>query len=232
MSTFEIVEAGLPTSDDKEAWKKFWKTNKQPWRTEPRISKERQKYLTERRKIKPDFQQCIYPFKDIKLSRADVEWLLSTHENGRGPVNWNDESQREREGLDLRWADLSNEDLSQLPLAKLCCGVDFLEPFHTEKPDEVTDTKIVTITRNHLFETQLQGTSFSYAQLQGANFCFAQLQRAKFFFAQLQGANFNSAQLQGANLSNAEVQGAKLKGVMLTDENHNSPQLSDCNLPS
>ena len=65
----------------------------------------------------------IYPFKDIKLRRADVEWLLSTHDNGRGPVNWNDEGQREREGLDLRGAILIDEDLRDLPLAKLCCSL-------------------------------------------------------------------------------------------------------------
>ena len=54
MSTYEIVEIGLPTSDDKEEWKKFWKSKKQPWRTEPRISKERQHELAEYRKIEPD----------------------------------------------------------------------------------------------------------------------------------------------------------------------------------
>src|SRR5258708_3417452 len=208
-----------PANDDKEAWKAYWKEQGQPWRTEPEISKERQKYLAERRKIKTDFQQCIYPFKDIRLERADIEWLLSTHENNRGPIDWNDESQREREGLDLRGADLSNEDLSHLPLAKLCCGVDFyeaLEPFRTEEPDKVTDTKIV-ITRNHLFEAQLQGTSFAFAQLQGANLCWTQLQKARFLFTQLQGANLSGAQLQGAFFYSAQLQGADLSGAHLQE---------------
>ncbi len=83
MSTFEIVEVGLPDSDDKGAWKAYWKKQGQPWRREPRISKERQDYLAERRKIEPDIEQGIYPFKDIKLRRADIEWLLSTHDNNR-----------------------------------------------------------------------------------------------------------------------------------------------------
>src|SRR5690349_767101 len=122
MSAFEFVEVGLPTSDDKEEWKKFWKSKNQPWRTEPKISKERQKYLTERREIKSDIKQDIFPFKDIKLSRADVEWLLSTHDNNRGPVDWNDESQRERWGLDLRGADLRGEQLNNLPLARIKAG--------------------------------------------------------------------------------------------------------------
>ncbi len=72
-----------PDNEDIEAWKAYWKEQGQPWRTEPEIDLERQAYLTEYRSIKPDIKKGIYPFKDEKLSRADVEWLLSTHENGR-----------------------------------------------------------------------------------------------------------------------------------------------------
>ena len=64
----------------------------------------------------------IYPFRDIKLSRVDIEWLLETHENGRGPVDWSDEHQREREGLDLRGADLGD-----LPLAGICGGLTWVD---------------------------------------------------------------------------------------------------------
>jgi hypothetical protein len=38
-----------PINDDKELWKAYWKAQGQPWRTEPEIDMERQKYLTERR---------------------------------------------------------------------------------------------------------------------------------------------------------------------------------------
>src|SRR6266571_9277125 len=93
-----------PTGDDRAARRNFWEQSGQSWRTEPEISEERQKYLSERRAIMPDIEKGIYPFKEIKLDRADVEWLLSTHENGRGPVDWSDESQRDRKGLDLRGA--------------------------------------------------------------------------------------------------------------------------------
>src|SRR3989442_9373931 len=74
------------------------------WRTEPGIDTERQKFLADCLAITPDIQQGIYPFKDIKLTRADIEWLLITHEGGRGPVDWNDVQQRSRIGLDLRGA--------------------------------------------------------------------------------------------------------------------------------
>src|SRR6266566_949189 len=74
----------LPANDDKEGWEVYWKAQGQPWRTEPEIDRERQVYLAKRRLITPDIEQGIYPFKAIepKLTRADVEWLLATHENG------------------------------------------------------------------------------------------------------------------------------------------------------
>jgi hypothetical protein len=79
------------SADDREVWHHYWQVQGQPWRTEPEIDEERQKYLTERRHITPNIEQGIYPFKSEKLSRADVEWLLATHENGCGPVDWSDE---------------------------------------------------------------------------------------------------------------------------------------------
>lgn len=62
-----------PTTDDPEAWKAYWEAQGQPWRTEPEIDVERQKYLNERRAIIPDIKKGIYPFKNIKLTRADME---------------------------------------------------------------------------------------------------------------------------------------------------------------
>src|ERR1700730_672885 len=112
-----------PTTNDPEAWKTYWKAQGWLWRTEPEIDAERLNYLAERRAIVPDIEEGIYPFKDIKLSRADVEWLLATHENGRGPIDWSNEWQRERKGLDLRGANLRNEDLHSLPLAGLIGGM-------------------------------------------------------------------------------------------------------------
>ena len=116
-----------PPTNNPEAWKAYWEKQGQPWRTEPEIDTKRQKYLDERRAIVPDIKQGVYPFKDVKLDRADVEWLLATHENGRGPVNWNDEKQRERKGLDLRGADLRYADLQKLPLARLCGALTWRE---------------------------------------------------------------------------------------------------------
>src|SRR6266487_2724816 len=112
-----------PTTSDPEAWKAYWTSQGQPWRTEPEIGTKRQEELAQRRAVIPNIEQGIYPFKDMKLSRADVEWLLATHENGRGPVDWSVESQRGREGLDLRGAYLQYADLRGLPLAKMLGGL-------------------------------------------------------------------------------------------------------------
>src|SRR6266702_7966436 len=123
--------------DEKEAvrrWKEakeYWESRGQPWRRMAEIDEERQKFLAERRSITPNLERDIYPFKDIKLDRADVEWLLVTHENGRGPIDWSDKSQRERWGLDLRGANLCQVDLSFLPLARLRGGLGWEEWFKT-----------------------------------------------------------------------------------------------------
>src|SRR5260370_2320723 len=129
----QTVALQRPTNDDKKAWTVYWRTKGQPWRSEPEIDNERQKYLEGRRSIIPDAEKGIYPFKNVKLDRADVEWLLATHEKGKGPVDWSDKSQREREGLDLRGADLCDTDLSKLPLAKLRGSITYQEQKETTR---------------------------------------------------------------------------------------------------
>src|SRR6476659_169178 len=85
-------------------WRERWNVQGQLWRTEPEIAAERQHYLAERRAIVPNLARGVFPFSGMALTRADVEWLLATHEQGRGPVEWDEEGQRTREGLDLRGA--------------------------------------------------------------------------------------------------------------------------------
>src|SRR5438046_8140197 len=93
------------------------------WHTEPEIDAERQKFLAGRLSIIPDIQRGIYPFKDVKLTRADIEWLLVTHEGGCGPVDWSHVQQRGRIGLDLRGADLRRVNLRNLPLTRMRSGL-------------------------------------------------------------------------------------------------------------
>jgi hypothetical protein len=85
-----------PEPNTPEQWRTYWQSQGQPWRREPEIDLQRQAELAQKRAIIPNIKQGIYPFKEMKLSRADVEWLLAIHDNGRGPVDWHDNSQRER----------------------------------------------------------------------------------------------------------------------------------------
>src|SRR6266571_4997255 len=151
-----------PTDNETEAWKTYWKAQGLPWRTEPEIDAERQKYLAERRCIVPDIENGIYPFKDIKLSRADIEWLLATHENGRGPVDRTEENQRTRNGLDMRGANLSQLHLSNLPLTRLQGGLN-------EDERMFATVEMCNMAAVHLEGTNLQNTHLERANLYRAH---------------------------------------------------------------
>ena len=190
-----------PSNDDKGAWKAYWKTRGQPWRTEPEIDAKRQEYLAERRTIIPDIEQGIYPFKDIKLSRADVEWLVADHEEGRGPVDWDDERQRKRKGLDLRGADLRRLNLSRLPLTGMHAGS--------------RHWSYATEDQHKAALAHLEGTSLVYAHLEGAYLGSAQLERAL-----LCNAFFDQAtQLNAIVLGNKKSGIASLVDVHWSDVN-------------
>jgi hypothetical protein len=96
MGEEQVRQVPRPTTDDTDMWRAYWTALGMPWRTEPEISEDRQAYLAERQAFTPDIERGIYPFRDengsIRLTRADVEWLLATHESGgvRGPVYVND----------------------------------------------------------------------------------------------------------------------------------------------
>jgi|SRR6266487_4942898 len=224
-NTIQAIVQQRPANDDKEAWKAHWRAQGQPWRTKPEIDIERQKYLTKRRTITPHLEQNIYPFKGIKLSCADVEWLLATHENGRGPIDWSDEKQREREGLDLRGADLHHEDLRGLPLIRLRGGLTFTEwYFGTEQ--ERSDAAAQMVKANFT-GAQLDGAIFGGAQLQNTDFHDAQLQGGDLTGAQLQGANFTTANLWRAILSMAHLEGAIFGGTKLQEANLKYAKLNE-----
>ncbi len=194
-----------PTNDDKEAWKTYWRAQGWPWRTEPEIDADRQKYLDERRTIVPNIEMGIYPFRGIKLRRADVEWLLATHENGRGQVDWSDENQRSRQGLDLRGADLSQENLHHLPLARLVAGLD--------EPDWIVANK----GQRTMGAVSMKGADLQGVHLEGANLRKAHLEETYLVEAHLEKASLISAHLEDANLEKAFFDGADLRGVFFDE---------------
>ena len=207
-----------PSADDKVRWKQYWMNKGWHWRTEPEISPCRQYELSQRRLIQPDIDKGVYPFRGIRLNRADVEWLLATHENGCGPVDWSDQSQHERQGLDLRGTNLSESDLAELPLARLIGGFRYDElSFATEEKKKLTG---VILTRADLRGAHLEGANLGGAQLKGVLLGGAQLQRAYLWQAKLEEADLARACLAGADLfgvqlEKADLGGAQLEGVRL-----------------
>jgi uncharacterized protein YjbI with pentapeptide repeats len=212
-----------PSNDKKEAWQAYWERQGQPWRTEPEIDAERQKYLDERRQITPDMKEGVYPFKDIKLTRADVEWLLATHENGRGPVDWSDSGQRTREGIDLCGADLCYVDLRHLPLARLHAGLSFdLKPSKDERIKSA-----IRLEGADLRYTHLEGANLSWADLKDADIWRANLEEADIHKARLHGAYLIEAHLESTNLSRAHLEGVELENAILADKWHIGPRFVD-----
>jgi uncharacterized protein YjbI with pentapeptide repeats len=215
------------SNDDREGWKAYWEAQGMPWRTEPKIGEERQQYLAERRAVKPDMEQGIYPFRDehgsIQLTRADIEWLLATHESAGvlGPVYANDG--RERDGLDLRGADLRNRDLRGLPLSRVRGSLGPNE-WRLVGPKERTWAAI-QLDGADLRQAQLEGAILMWARLIGADLyqgrldgaflTNSRLEQADLRAAHLERAQLNAAHLEGANLREAHLAGADLHGAFL-----------------
>jgi uncharacterized protein YjbI with pentapeptide repeats len=224
-----------PLADDFDAWRIYWRMQGQSWRIEPEITEERQRYLSERNTIRPDLKKGIYPFKDIKLSRADIEWLLSTHDNGKGPVVWSDESQRDRNSLDLRGADLRQVNLSDLPLSRLRGGLNREErTYATAQQCEMAAVHLegafligVHLERADLFRAHLEETNLFRAHLEKTFLREAHLERADLNGGHLERIFLREANLKGANLRRVQLERAELRDIILSDEKHIGPLVAD-----
>jgi uncharacterized protein YjbI with pentapeptide repeats len=183
------------------------------WRTEPEIDAERQQFLRERLAIQPDVNQGIYPFKGVKLTRADVEWLLATHEDGRGPVDRDDEQQRGRMGLDLRGADLRHVNLCGLPLARTRGGLTRSEWSHATP--EQREAAALHLEGADLSEAHVEGAILRGAHLQGATLRKAFLRDAILYRANMQNAYMREVHLERASLIAANLEGVYLRKAHL-----------------
>ena len=213
----------------------FWADQGQPWRTEPEIAAERQAQLAARRAITPDVVRGEFPFKGVRLERADIEWLLATHDDGRGPVDPHDERQRERVGLDLRGADLSQARLSRLPLARTAC--DATRPTVQDLTQEQRRMAAIDLQGADLTDAHLEGACLDYANLEradlrgcrldGASLWAVNLREADCDGAHLEGSDLWNAHLEGANLNRAYLQGAMLHEAYLAGAHFNFLHLAD-----
>src|SRR5690348_8787334 len=109
---YQFFPIQRPLTSDPKDWGIYWRVANQAWRTRPDIGVERQEELAERLTIKPQIEKGLYPFKDFKLGRADIEWLLATRQMRSEPLDRKSAGEDECERLDLRGADLRGEDLS------------------------------------------------------------------------------------------------------------------------
>jgi uncharacterized protein YjbI with pentapeptide repeats len=204
-----------PTTKDRDVWKAYWREQGWPWRTEPEIDEERKAFLTERLAVTPNVEQGIYSFKDVKLSRADVEWLLASHEQGKGPVDWSDEHEQERLGLDLRGADLRGVNLQRLPLIRLRGGLDSYE-WH-----EASEAQ------REMAAIRLEEADLRWVRLEGAHLRWAHLERAVLGFAHLERTHLRGAYLVGTDLRDAYLESARLEDAVLGDDQKRGPRLAD-----
>lgn len=134
----EMVETHRTTPEDDATWADVWRARGLPWRTEPPISEERQRFLAERQALTPDVERGIYPFGGIRLTRADVEWLIAeaqAAEEGQGATRGVLPAVPPG-GLDLRGADLRGVSLARLPLSGALFGLVVPE----EQPSSVLAT--------------------------------------------------------------------------------------------
>lgn len=213
-----------PTIEDRNAWYAYWQAQGQPWRTEPLISLERQEELRIYQATAVDIKNGIFSFKGVKLNRADVEWLVEEY----GLLDAN-KLPGEREGLDLRGANLSSDtdrgvDLHGLPLARLHGGLSLSSMvIKGEQAPTIIEQIIAAVVR-------MERVNLSFAHLEGANLSFAHLEGADLTGTQLQGADLTGTQLQGATLIGAQLENANLSSAQLKGANLSSTQLKSADL--
>ena len=173
-----------------------------------------------------------YPFREtaggIKLSRADVEWLLATYESGGivGPVDWSDTKQRQRKGIDLRGADLGGVDLRGLPLAGMLGGLTQVEAQPLARyPRRLAS---VNLEYANLARCHLEGAILARASLRRADSNAAHLERAELYSAHIEDANLNQTRFDGANLCNIFLDDAAyLHGTSLSGKEFGAASLAD-----
>lgn len=200
------------------------------WRTAPEIDVERQRALADRRATPPDGTRGHYPFRGITpaLTRADIEWLLTTHDAGRGPVDWSDETQRDRAGLDLRGADLSGLDLSELPLDGMAGALGVLDALTAS--EEQRQMAAVILRGANLTRARLDGANLAEADLRDAELAGTSLEQTRLWRAHLEGAQLSQVDLRGADIAEVHLEHAHLAGVKLQGADLRAAHLEESRL--
>ena len=218
---------------DADGWKRYWRTRGQSWRTQPEIDEQRQKYLAA--KTQPHrtaSQRILHPFKDQVLSRADIEWLLATHEseNIYSSINLNDEHRREHTGINIAGANLADVDLSHLPLTQMNGSASSQRSTRERGTPPPINLERANLTGTHLEEARLIGAQMREAHLTGAYLKEAFLTEANLentFFneADLEQADLAASQITGAHFIRAHLEGATLREAHMEEASFDEAHL-------
>lgn len=172
------------------------------WRRTGAISRSREGELREHLAT-CDPSKEISGFEGQRLDRADVEWLLTNFDGGRGPVG----PSENRVGLNLSRANLSGSDLSDVPL----CASRLFESNLKGTNLRRCELHRADLRRALLLEADLREAIMVGTKLRGAHLQYANLQSARLPLANLQFALLNDAQMEGADLKDAVLGGADLR---------------------
>jgi uncharacterized protein YjbI with pentapeptide repeats len=249
--------AARPARDDEQpisggdtAWSDYWAARGTPWRTEPEVDAQRQRFLADCRTRRPSWQLDGFPFGGIRLARADIEWLLATHEDQGvvGPVvqNWVDEvpaslCEAGGEGEDGLGAPLAGADLQSVAMDLLLRGMQWASGQH-EAPKEGgeeggEDDPQLTRWGLDLRGAQLDGEDLSALPLDSTwggldkdRWRRATTEQRDAAALHLEGADLHDVWLRQARLRRAHLQRANLRGAHLTDADLREARLEAADL--
>ena len=163
-----------------------------------------------------------YPFSqlssDSRLTRADVEYLLASHEDGRGPVIWSEEQSRPekmRDSIDFRGTILDGLDLSKLPLTRAIFGLRWNE--RLEATEEQQIMAAASLVGTNLWGANLEGIRGHRIDLRAACLAHTYMEKAQLRYANLAGTDLHGSQLKEVDLEDA----------ILCDPKGITPRLAD-----
>jgi uncharacterized protein YjbI with pentapeptide repeats len=213
------------------------------WRTEPEIDEERREFLGALRASKPYYQRASSPFAGLRLDRADIEWLLATHEYAgvRGPVVGSVLVDETGDPPDLSGADLSAVALRLLLEgmtdhrevapgsdrgSSATAGVSEEEPPRVRWGLDLRGADLCATALSGLPLERMWGGLVSHwwreasaeeREVAAVRLERADLQGAFLQWSDLRNARLSHASLRGAALQCADLREAKLDGADMTE---------------
>ncbi len=203
------------------SWTAYWEEHGQPWRIEAEIEPARQQLLRKHLQIVADVTKMRFPFSEVALCRADIEWILANYFPEYTFAHQDSVSLSSLPTqpliLDLRGAHLEGINLRALPLPGVRAGLSDEEA--RQLPAAQRQAAAVHLEGSDLRDAFLLGAQLAGAHLERANLENAILMRANLTYASLHGANLSLAFLQGANLQHAHLEGTLVAMAHLDDAN-------------